>query len=207
MSVLPPFSFDGRQTLFDDAVHALAHQPFANFEFFTAEEINALKDAAAGLSFRKASSKAGQNVHQDFDICFPAPMGGVFNNLAKGLERLSASLSRRQPKVFEAPLAINDFAVQRYPKNSAGIGVHKDALSYRNLVFIITLSGKSQLFTCTERDGSGRQIIDDSPGRLVLLAAPGLKYLPEPKMRPLHGVDNITEGRLSIGFRCEKLET
>ena len=207
MSVLPPFSFNGRQALFDDAVNALAHQPFANPEFFTAEEMRALNDAAAGLSFRKARSKAGQNVHQDFDICFPAPMSGVFNNLARGLERLSASLSHRQPKLFEAPLVVNDFAVQRYPKNSAGIGVHKDALSYRNLVFIITLSGKSQLFTCTERDGSDRQIIDDSPGRLVLLAAPGLKYLPQPKMRPLHGVDNITDGRLSIGFRCQKLET
>ena len=57
MSKLPPFSFDGRQALFDDAVHALAHQPFANPEFFTAEEISALKDAAAGLSFRKARSR------------------------------------------------------------------------------------------------------------------------------------------------------
>ena len=37
MSGLPPFSFDGRQALFDDAVHALARQPFANPEFFTAE--------------------------------------------------------------------------------------------------------------------------------------------------------------------------
>ena len=207
MSVLPPFSFDRRQALFDNAVHALAHRPFANPEFFSVQEMHVLEDAARGLSFRKARSNAGHNVHQDFDICFPAPMSGVFNTLAKGLERLCANLSYHQTTLFEAPLVINDFAVQRYPKNSAGIGVHKDALSYRNLVFIITLSGKSQLFTCTDRDGSGRQIIDDNPGRLVLLAAPGLKYLPEPKMRPLHGVDNIIDGRLSIGFRCQKLET
>ncbi len=204
ISEAPPFSFDARQNLFDDAVKMLAHQPFANPEFFTAEEISALKDAALGLSFRKARSNVGNNVHQDFYICFPAPMEGVFDRLRRGLERLGASLYHRQPDLFEASLIINDFAVQCYPTNSAGIGIHKDALSYRNLVFIITLSGASQLFTCSDRCGSGRQLIDDSPGRLVFLPAPGLSYLPEPKMRPLHGVDNITDGRLSIGFRCQK---
>ena len=207
MSILPPFSFDARQLIFDDAVATLAYQSFANPEFFTAEEVTALNDAALSLPFRKARANVGNNVHQDFDICFPAPMEGVFDSLARGLEQLAANLSNRLPELFEAPLIINDFAVQRYPKYSAGIGVHKDALSYRNLVFIITLSGTSQLFTCNERDGSNRQLIDDSPGRLVLLPAPGLSYLSEPKMRPLHGVDNITDGRLSIGFRCQKLET
>lgn len=204
MTAASLFSFQDRQEIFAAAVHGLADQPFTNPEFFTAQEIASLKAAALALPFRKASPNVGNNVHQDFDICFPAPMQGVFAELAKGLEGLAASLHAQHPKLFESPVLINDFAVQHYPQNSAGIGIHKDALSYRNLVFIITLAGSSELFTCCDRDGTGRQLIQDNPGRLVLLPAPGLAYLPDPKMRPLHGVDTISEGRLSIGFRCQK---
>ena len=204
MSVASLFSFQDRQEIFAAAIHGLADRAFTSFEFFTEEEIATLKAAALALPFRKASSNVGNNVHQDFDICFPAPMEGVFARLARGLEGLAASMQAAHPQLFESPVLINDFAVQHYPRNSAGIGIHKDALSYRNLVFIITLAGSSELFTCSDRDGSDRQVIADSPGRLVLLPAPGLVYLADPKMRPLHGVDNITDGRLSIGFRCQK---
>lgn len=204
MSAASLFSFQDRQEIFAAAIDRLADRPFANPEFFTAQEIAALKAAALALPFRKASPKVGNNVHQDFEICFPAPMEGVFAQLARGLEGLAASMQAAHPQLFESPVLINDFAVQRYAPASAGIGIHKDALGYRNLVFIITLAGSSELFTCLERDGTGRQLIEDKPGRLVVLPAPGLAYLPDPARRPLHGVDNIKDGRLSIGFRCQK---
>ena len=107
----------------------------------------------------------GNNVHQDFDICFPAPIKGVFSQLAKGLEGLVTDLAR-PATLFEMPFTLNDFAVQRYPKTSTGM-IHKDALSYRNLVFIITLEGASQLYCCSDRQGSNKQIIHDHPGRLA----------------------------------------
>ena len=204
MSAASLFSFQDRQEIFASAIHGLADRPFANPEFFTEDEITALTAAALALPFRKASPNVGNNVHQDFDICFPAPMEGVFVKLARGLEGLAGSIQAAHPQLFESSVLINDFAVQHYPRTSAGIGIHKDALSYRNLVFIITLAGSSELFTCSDRDGRDRQVIADNPGRLVVLPAPGLAYLPDPNMRPLHGVDNISDGRLSIGFRCQK---
>ena len=198
------FSFADRQTIFDAAIDQLARHPFAHPEFFTDAEISALRAAALALPFRKARAVVGKNVHQDFDICFPAPIKGVFAQLAKGLEGLVTDLANRQPTLFEMPFTLNDFAVQRYRENSAGIGIHKDALSYRNLVFIITLEGASQLYCCSDRQGSNKQIIHDDPGRLVILPAPGLAHLSDPKNRPLHAVDNVTDGRLSIGFRCQR---
>ena len=41
----------------------------------------------------------------------------------------------------------------------------------------------------------------DEPGRLVILPAPGLSYMGQADQRPLHGVNNVVGGRLSIGFR------
>ena len=80
-------------------------------------------------------------------------------------------------------------------------------VEYMNIVIIITLSGTSTLYGCTTREGAGRQVIDDSPGQIVLLAAPGFKGLASAADRPLHGVDNVTDGRLSIGLRSEQLKS
>ena len=46
-------------------------------------------------------------------------------------------------------------------------------------------------------------VLDDSPGQLLLLAAPGFSGLADPKKRPLHAVDQVTGGRLSLGLRHE----
>ena len=86
MSAASLFSFQDRQEIFAAAIDRLADRPFANPEFFTAQEIAALKAAALALPFRKASPKVGNNVHQDFEICFPAPLEGVFAQLARGLK-------------------------------------------------------------------------------------------------------------------------
>ena len=120
------------------------------------------------------------------------------------LEQACQSIARKEQSLFESEVKINDFAVQHYSVNSRGIGIHKDGLRYRNLVFIITLDGRSDLFICSDRKGTGRQIVPDEPGRLVILPAPGLAYMGQADQRPLHGVDNVVGGRLSIGFRQEK---
>ena len=89
--------------------------------------------------------------------------------------------------------------MQNYPSHSRGIGIHKDGLRYRNLVFILTLDGQSELFVCSDRRGTDRQVVPDKPD-LVILPAPGLAYVEQEDQRPFHGVDNVVGGRLSIGF-------
>ena len=171
--------------------------------FFSPDEIASLIKACQKLTFRKAQPVVGNNVRQDFDVCFPAPRIGAFDKCASLLEAGFHACKLDEPDLFDADVMLNDFAVQHYPKKSTGIGIHKDGMRYRNIVCIINLAGSSQLFTCQNRDGLDRVDIDDSPGQLVLLAAPGFRGLADPDKRPLHGVDAITDGRLSIGFRME----
>lgn len=169
--------------------------------FFTQEEIATMIGDTDGLSFREATKIVGNNVHQDMRVCFPAPRIASFDACATLLEEGVNSWQNSASYITDK-LHLNDFAVQDYPPNSQGIGIHKDGLRYKYLVFIITLKGQSRLFHTATRDGGDRIAIDDAPGQLVMIKAPEFGDFDSDR-RLLHGVDNITTGRLSIGFRHE----
>ena len=178
---------------------------WVSLDFFTDSEITALSHLASAQRFRSAQSEIvhrKNRVFQDFDVCFPAPRIGVFDDLASGLESglfaAGATLARNP---FITRFQLNDFAIQRYPAGSRGIGVHRDGKRYKHIVVIITLSGQSRLFSSASRTGETRQRINDRPGRLVLLSADGFAGRYDEDARPLHGVDCVRTGRLSIGFR------
>ena len=193
-----------RQDMFISALAQLEIEPFASLPFFSEAEISAMIAQTDALSFRKARETVGNNVFQDFDICFPAPLTGDFQACAKLLEDMVRHAGTHNPSLCEGRFVINDFAIQKYLAGSKGIGIHKDGLRYRNFVFIITLAGISELFCCADRQGAHPVVIDDRPGRLVILPAPGFSGLKDENNRPLHGVRAVTEGRLSIGFRQER---
>jgi len=192
-----------KRTAFISAISQLEAQNFAAIPFFSDAEISAMITQAHTLEFRKARETAGNNVFQDFDICFPAPLIGHFQACALLLEDMVRYAGKNSPNLYEGEFVINDFAIQKYPEASKGIGVHKDSVKYRNFVFIITLAGISELFTCSDRQGANPVVIDDRPGRLVILPAPGFYGLSDDADRPLHGVRAVTKSRLSIGFRQE----
>lgn len=171
--------------------------------FFTSDEIDQMKEEVADLSFRPASAVVGNQVHQDMNVCFPAPRQNAYDACASLLEEGVNSWDKA-PTYLGKKLHLNDFAVQHYHEGSKGIGIHKDGLRYKFLVFIITLDGQSRLFHTADRSGTERIAIDDRPGRLVMLKAPDFAGF-EADKRVLHGVDQITSGRLSIGFRHEVL--
>ncbi len=169
--------------------------------YFTNTEISSLIKYCSQITFREANSITKTGVAQDFSVCFPAPKTGAMRKCINHFNVMFA-LSDIQ-HYFSAPMSFNDIAVQHYKKGSNGIGIHRDGLRYRDLVLIICLSGRSELFTADNREGMGAQLIDDKPGRLVMMSGPGFKNLSDPKSRPMHGVRNITEGRLSLGLRCD----
>jgi hypothetical protein len=105
------------------------------------------------------------------------------------------------PSPFSTDFRFDDFAIQRYPAGSRGIGVHRDGLRYQHIVMIATLAGQSRLFATPIRDGGQRRVIDDRPGRIVLLSAPEFAGRTGEAARPLHGVDHVQGGRLSLGLR------
>jgi hypothetical protein len=177
-----------------------------SFQFFTETEINILRQSANQQEFRQAQDTInyqGRKTFQDFDVCFPAPRRGVFDDLATCLE---TSLWMAGQTMLQNPFAkqfrLEDFAIQRYPAGSRGIGIHRDGQRYHHIVIIICLDGKSRLFRCNDRSGNGKRVVDDRPGRLVLLSAPGFSNRDGEDARPLHGVDKVTQGRLSLGFRA-----
>ena len=173
--------------------------------FLTAGELEGLREMTAAQTFRTATPTIeyrGNSVRQDFDVCFPAPRQGAFDSLATCIEACigAACEGMRVPPLTDRP-RLNDFAIQRYPTGSRGIGIHRDGRRYRGLVVIVTLGGGSRLFTCDDRDGRNLRPLDDRPGRLVLLSAAGFAGREAEDARPLHGVDRVTGGRLSLGFR------
>ena len=72
-----------------------------------------------------------------------------------------------------------------------------------HIVVIATLAGQSRLFVAPSRDGGKRRVIDDRPGRIVLLSAPGFAGRTGEVARAFHGVDRVQGGRLSLGLRVE----
>jgi hypothetical protein len=177
-----------------------------SLEFLTAAEIDRLGDYASLQTYRTATPQIehrGNRVFQDFDVCFPAPREGVFAQLSTLLETTfqQACTLMTPPPPLPPGIVLNDFAIQRYPAGSRGIGIHRDGKRYRGIVVIITLAGTSRLFTCDDRQGAGKRRIDDRPGRIVLLSAEGFAAREGEQARPLHGVDQLGSGRLSLGLR------
>lgn len=176
-----------------------------SLDFLTTDEIGQLRTLAGEQTFRTATPQIehrGNRVFQDFEVCFPAPRNGVFAQLANLLETsLEAAAGLMTSPPLGAGITLNDFAIQRYPAGSRGIGIHRDGKRYRDIVVIVTLSGESRLFTCDDRQGGGARRIDDRPGRIVLLSAEGFAAREGEDARALHGVDQIRSGRLSLGFR------
>ena len=178
-----------------------------SFAFLTKDEVACLTKLAERQSFRSAHPEVdhkSNRVFQDFDICFPAPRIDAFDQFAHCLERgLFEAGQMITPSPFSTDFRFNDFAIQRYPPGSRGIGVHRDGLRYRHIVVIATLAGKSRLFSTPSRDGLKRRVIDDRPGRIVLFSAPAFAGRADEAARPLHGVDHVQGGRLSMGLRVE----
>ena len=196
-------NLENRMNNFHNALQELTDDncAYVSFDFFTPSEIAKMIEQTDSLNFRTATKMVGNNVHQDMDVCFPAPRIGAFDQCACLLEQIIKSWSGFDDYILP-DFHLNDFAAQRYHAGSQGIGIHKDGLRYKNLVIIINLEGQSRLFFTDKREDGARIKIDDRPGRIVLLKAAEFGGN-QNDIRALHGVDTIDEGRLSLGFRYE----
>ena len=181
---------------------------WVSFSFLTKNELDSLARLAQRQKFRKARPSVSfkkNRVVQDFDICFPAPRIDALDRFAHCLETgLHRAGQMITPSPFLNAFRFNDFAIQRYAPGSQGIGVHRDGERYKHIVVIATLAGNSRLFATSSREGLQRQIINDRPGRIVLLSAPSFAGRQGELARPLHGVDRVHGGRLSLGLRIER---
>lgn len=187
-----------------DALSQVETEDAASLPLLDADEQGRLTAAAGRLPFRKATPVIGEGerrVLQDFELTTQLGTDGPFHAVARALEGLTAEALASMPAPpLDPPPPFNDLIVQRYPVGSAGITPHRDHVTYRDLVALVTLSGRARLFLCDDRSGRGEREIPMPPGSLVLLRAPGFGGRED---RPFHLLRDVTETRLSLGLRHE----
>lgn len=97
----------------------------------------------------------------------------------------------------------NEAAVQRYPTESGGIGVHRDGKRYGLLIAIITVEGSARLGLCADREGTVSEQWHTTPGSMMVLRAPGLDGVGDG--RPLHRLRAPTGSpRTSLTLRMKE---
>jgi hypothetical protein len=99
---------------------------------------------------------------------------------------------------FRTRLSFNSMVLQKYEKMSSGITPHRDGLTYINLVCIFMIGGRGRFYLCADRSGRAARELEASPGRVVLMRAPGFSGSAE---RPFHFVTDIQEPRYTFGLR------
>ena len=116
------FEFTGRRQQKLQTEIARLAQParrWVSFDFFSDAEIASLAELAEAQTFRQAQSEISHSknrVFQDFDVCFPAPRIGAFDQLAESLEAgLCAAGAALPDNPFAARFCLDDFSIQRYP--------------------------------------------------------------------------------------------
>ena len=174
---------------------------YISLKFISNDFLLKLIKQVSTFEYRKAKPVVGNSVSQDFEVCFPAPKIGCIEILSNAIENLfikSTNLIKNPPI---QKVQFNDIAIQKYLPYSSGISPHKDHKKYISVIIIVTLSGKSKFYLCQNRDGRNAQVVDDTPGNIVILPATGFKMINNNFVRPIHFVSDITDGRLSIGLR------
>ena len=174
---------------------------YISLKFITNDFLLKLIKQVSTFEYRKAKPVVGNSVSQDFEVCFPAPKIGCIEILSNAIENLFIKSTKliKNPPIQK--VQFNDIAIQKYLPYSSGISPHKDHKKYISVIIIVTLSGKSKFYLCQNRDGRNAQVVDDTPGNIVILPATGFKMINNNFVRPIHFVSDITDGRLSIGLR------
>ena len=174
---------------------------YISLKFISNDFLLKLIKQVSTFEYRKAKPVVGNSVSQDFEVCFPAPKIGCIEILSNAIENLFIKSTKliKNPPIQK--VQFNDIAIQKYLPYSSGISPHKDHKKYISVIIIVTLSGKSKFYLCQNRDGRNAQIVDDTPGNIVILPATGFKMINNNFVRPIHFVSDITDGRLSIGLR------
>ena len=174
---------------------------YISLKFISNDFLLKLIKQVSTFEYRKAKPVVGNSVSQDFEVCFPAPKIGCIEILSNAIENLFIKSIKliKDPPIHK--VQFNDIAVQKYLPYSSGISPHKDHKKYISVIVIVTLSGKSKFYLCQDRDRRNSQVVDDTPGNIVILPATGFKMINDDFVRPIHFVSDITDGRLSIGLR------
>ena len=160
-----------------------------------------LLEAAKHMSYRPARPLVGEGarlVRQDFELSVTFLDGSPFPRFAAALEGLLRRALRRLSPPLLDEFLLNDLIVQHYQPGSQGITPHRDHVRYEGLVALVNLAGRARFCVCADRSGADARELEDGPGVLLLMRAPGFAGRRD---RPFHFLKDVSEERYSLGLR------
>jgi hypothetical protein len=170
----------------------------------------ALLEEAERYSYHPEPESVGSGdriVRQQMGSKSDFPHTSLYFQLRDQIQRLlDEKTAGADPAPFEIPLRFNDLSLQNYRAGSLGITPHRDGSKFINLICIVVIGGQAKrraqrggrFFICDDRSGRGAKEVDASPGRAILLRAPGFKGIQD---RPFHFITEIRAERYSLGIR------
>lgn len=148
---------------------------------------------------QKAEAEVGPHrVKQCYDYFDNLLTDTSFQTLASDLTHIIERWTKRNPGFFSQPVQFTDLMAQRYEPGPFGISPHRDGLRYINLVALFVLKGQAEFCLCDSRSGANPVSIENEPGSLLLMRAPG--FCGE-DFQPFHFVGKISSQRISLGLR------
>ena len=163
-----------------------------------------LAEALSYVYERRESVVGPAGVRQDLSGFDRFMQGSLFFELRDQFQRLLTEKLEEHPEgptLFSTTLHFNDLSLQRYEPGSLGITPHRDQRSRINLVCVFPLIGRARFCLCADRTGTNPIELDSTPGRVILLRAPGFRGSDE---RPFHFLSDIPELRIAFGLRQKR---
>ena len=161
-----------------------------------------LLSAAKVLPYRPGTAVIGEGdrrVYQDFSLSVAFQADDIFHRFATAFGRIVTRAAQAlSPTPLSAGFRFNDLILQHYQVGAAGITPHRDHITYRELVALISLSGSGRFTLCDDRAGTGARRVPIPPGSALLMVAPGFDGRRD---RPFHALTDITQERYSLGLR------
>ena len=193
--MLKPFDFRSIVAALDTVGAASAH--------LLDEELRAaLEHEAKGYDYAREAEVVGRGervVRQQMASFEIFPAGSAYLRLKEAFqEALDQALVAMEEGVFTTQPVFNSMVLQKYESGSLGITPHRDGRSYINLICVFVIAGRGRFYVCADRMGNNPHEIDASPGRVIMLRAPGFRGSDS---QPFHYVTDIPETRYTFGLR------
>ena len=140
-----------------------------------------------------------QEVHQELAVFEDFPPDSHFLDLRIAFQKfLEDRLKTFTQYPFDERLNFNSMTLQKYSHGSRGISPHRDRSIYINLICIFNIGGEGRFFVSKDRSGLDAVEIEASPGKVILMIAPGFYRM---QSRPFHFVKDILGERYTFGLR------
>lgn len=169
-------------------------------DFLTDTTRKSLLHNLSTYEFEKEPEEKGEfRVQQHFSARTEFFPGGRIWNFAKELD---GYLGQVFEETLSTSLSFTNLMAIRYQPGLVGISSHRDGKSFINIVAVLVLEGDARFCVCSDRYGNNACEIENPPGSLLLMRAPG--FLGE-DVQPFHFVDHVRSTRTTLAFRQKKL--